>query len=106
MRPPLVGIVLFDDALSHLVKLHRMLRTPRGSMLLVGYGGSGRRSLTKLAAFMCGYGIFEITLSRSYGENEFKEDLKEIYRRLAPPKNKDQQIVFLFTDQHVAEESF
>ena len=106
MRPPLVGIVLFDDALSHLVKLHRMLRTPRGSMLLVGYGGSGRRSLTKLAAFMCGYGIFEITLSRAYGENEFKEDLKEIYRRLAPPKNKDQQIVFLFTDQHVAEESF
>ena len=65
MRPPLVGIVLFDDALSHLVKLHRMLRTPRGSMLLVGYGGSGRRSLTKLAAFMCGYGIFEITLSRA-----------------------------------------
>ncbi|TNJ29738.1 IAD-1alpha dynein heavy chain [Giardia muris] len=106
IRPPLVGIVLFDDALAHLVRIHRALRTPRGSILLVGYGGSGRRSLTRLATFMCGYDIFEITLSRSYGETEFKEDLKDIYRRLAPPQNAHKQLVFLFTDQHVAEEGF
>ena len=57
---PLKNIVLFDDALEHLMRLHRVIRMPRGSALLIGYGGSGRRSLTRLAAFMAGYALFEI----------------------------------------------
>ena len=71
--------------MSHLLRLHKVLRTPRGCSLLVGYGGSGRRSLTRLATFMAGYELFEITLSKSYTEVNFKEDLKELYKKLAPP---------------------
>eukprot|EP00702_Spironucleus_salmonicida_P008256 EST49547.1 Dynein heavy chain [Spironucleus salmonicida] len=106
IKPPLHGIVLFDDAVSHLLRLHKILRTPKGCALLVGYGGSGRRSLTRLATYMAGYELFEIQLSKSYTEVNFKEDLKSLYMRLAPPANINKQITFLFTDQHVADESF
>jgi len=64
----------------------RIIQTPGGCGLLIGYGGSGRRSLTKLATFMAGYKLYEIALSKNYGEDEFKQDLCKIYKEyLAPP---------------------
>lgn len=72
-------LVLFEDALDHVTRIHRIIRMNRGHALLVGVGGSGKQSLTKLAAFAAGYFTFEITLSRGYGEAEFREDLKKLY---------------------------
>jgi len=45
--------------------------------------------------------VFEITLSRGYNETSFREDLKILYNKLGIENKK---VVFLFTDQHVAEE--
>ena len=45
--------------------------------------------------------FFEISLTRGYGENEFREDLKELFKLVAVSPT-----TFLFTDAHVAEESF
>ena len=66
-------------------------------------GGSGKQSLTKLAAFAAGCEVFEITLSRGYDESNFREDLKILYNKLGVEKK---QMVFLFTDAHVAQEGF
>jgi dynein heavy chain len=96
-----MSLVLFKDALKHVTKIHRIIRFPRGCGLLVGFGGSGKQSLTKLATFTACYDVFTISLVRGYKEYDFREDLKLLYKLvLKKPQT------FLFTDAHVAEEGF
>ena len=94
-------LVLFEDALGHLIRIHRILRMPLGNALLIGVGGSGKQSLVNLAAYCAGQSVFTITLIRGYGEEMFREDLKELYKQLST-----REVVFLFTDAHVADEGF
>ncbi|XP_072367150.1 dynein axonemal heavy chain 10 isoform X2 [Scyliorhinus torazame] len=96
-------LVLFDDALEHLTRVHRIVRMDRGHALLVGVGGSGKQSLTKLAAYTANCEMFEIVLSRGYGETNLRDDLKVLYLKLGI---ENKPTVFLFTDAHVAEEGF
>ena len=96
-----MNLVLFNDALEHITKIHRIIRFPKGCGLLVGFGGSGKQSLTRLATFTAGFEIFTISLVRGYKEFDFREDLKNLYKLvLGKPQT------FLFTDSHVAEEGF
>ncbi|TGZ60763.1 hypothetical protein CRM22_008363 [Opisthorchis felineus] len=96
-------MVLFDDAISHLTRIERVIRMDDGHLLLVGVGGSGKQSLTRLAAFAAGFDLFEIQLCRGYGEKEFREELKAVFQRLGM---ENKRTVFMFTDQHVVEEGF
>jgi dynein heavy chain len=98
-----MNLVLFDDAIDHVTKIHRVIRIDQGNALLVGVGGSGKQSLTRLAAFAAGCEVFEIKLSRGYCETHFRDDMKILYNKLGIENKK---VVFMFGDQHVAEEGF
>ncbi|XP_039718441.1 dynein axonemal heavy chain 11 isoform X2 [Pteropus medius] len=96
-------LVLFEDAMQHVCRISRVLQSPQGYALLIGVGGSGKQSLSRLAAYMCSLEVFQITLTEGFGIQELQVDLANLYIRTGA---KNMPTVFLLTDAQVLDESF
>ena len=62
-------LTIFRYLLEHLAHICRILRISGGHGLLVGVGGSGRQSLSRLAASMGGFQVFQPEISKNYGNS-------------------------------------
>ncbi|KAF3859004.1 hypothetical protein F7725_021403 [Dissostichus mawsoni] len=63
-----LNLVLFEDAMAHII-----LESPRGNAAgLVRVGGSGKQSLTRVAAFISNLEVFQISLRRGYSIADLK----------------------------------
>ncbi|KRX00189.1 P-loop containing nucleoside triphosphate hydrolase [Pseudocohnilembus persalinus] len=98
-----INIVLFEDALKMLCKINRIISSPFGHALLIGLGGSGSHTLTRLASYLQEYQTFEIELEADFGNSDWLEFLRVMLRDLVM---KDQGGVFLIGDAQLISEKF
>eukprot|EP00924_Labyrinthula_sp_SR-Ha-C_P002719 maker-scaffold_13-snap-gene-5.1-mRNA-1 protein AED:0.01 eAED:0.01 QI:0/0/0/1/0.66/0.42/7/0/4146 len=98
-----MNLVFFREALLHVSIISRIIKNKRGNALLIGVGGSGKRSLARLATSINEFVFFQIELVRNYGLNEFHEDVKNVMLQTSV---ENKPVVFLFTDSQIVDESF
>ena len=81
-------LVMFRFAVEHTSRIIRIIRQKGGHALLVGMGGSGRQSLTKLATFIANYELFQIEVNKTYSMENWKNDLKKVLKRAGRDANR------------------
>jgi dynein heavy chain len=99
-----MNLVLFDMAMAHVVRIARIIDLPCGNALLVGVGGSGKQSLSRLACFLMSTDVITILVNQSYGMADLQENLREMYRKAAVKPGSPHS--FLMTDGQIANERF
>lgn len=98
-----MNLVLFDDAVLHVARIVRIVKQTGGHALLVGVGGSGKQSLARLAAHICNYSVFQITINQHYSMLDFKGDLQSMYQKAGV---KQEGVLFLLTDAQINNEKY
>ena len=75
-----IEIVLFEEAIKHVLRVVRVITMPQGHLLFVGLGGLGRKLLLRLAAFIAGFELKSVERQASFGVKEWREGLVEVMR--------------------------
>uniref|UniRef100_A0A8C9SX66 Dynein axonemal heavy chain 3 n=1 Tax=Scleropages formosus TaxID=113540 RepID=A0A8C9SX66_SCLFO len=98
-----MSLVMFKFAIEHISRICRVLKQDNGHLLLVGIGGSGRQSATKLGTFINDYDLFQIEITKNYGIPDWKDDLKKVMLKAGL---QGKRTVFLFNDSQIKDEAF
>ena len=67
-------------------------------VVIVGIGGSGRQSASRLAAFMADYELFQIEITKNYTVSDWRDDLRRMMRKAG---EEGTSMVFLFGDHQI-----
>jgi dynein heavy chain len=100
----IMNLVMFEQAIRHVLRIARIMLFPGGHALLIGVGGSGKQSLSRLASYIVNYPIYTIAVTSDYSMNDFKEFLKEIYRKAAVKPG--EPVIFMLNDTQIVDEKF
>lgn len=98
-----MDLVFFNDCIHHLARIARILRQERGNAMLVGVGGSGRRSMAMFGASINEMNTFQIEITKSYSEKDWHENIRDLLKKCAI---EEQKMQFLFSDSQIVFGSF
>ncbi|KAF6216101.1 hypothetical protein GE061_000439 [Apolygus lucorum] len=92
-----MDLILFEDALEHLTRIHRSLRQTRGHIVLIGAANSGKRSLTKLASYTALCHVTTLTLRRYHSHDFFRNTISTQLEEIG---TLNRCTTFLITTEH------
>ncbi len=93
-----LSLVMFNSSVQNVLRVARVLRQTRGHALLVGPSGSGRRALTRMAAFLEGMETVEADNSMRSNIEEWRRTLVGMLRRAGVSQ---ERITFFFADSFI-----
>ena len=96
-----IDVVFFNDALKNLSRIHRILMMSSGHALLIGEGGSGRHSLSRMASYLAKYEEFQIKITKNYSPKQFQADIQDLFLRIV---QRNQAFTFIFSDNEITSE--
>jgi dynein heavy chain len=85
------------QAIENIIKIVRVLSVQFGHLLLVGVGGSGRKSLAQIGSFIC---LQNETFS--IDQRQFQEEMQKLMRMVGVEQK---ATAFVFSDTQVEKES-
>lgn len=95
------SFVLFDDAINHIIRITRVIEMRRRSIILVGIGGSGKRSLSKAAASAANAKFIHSSTGTGYTVATFFDDLRSGLRESGI---KGKSVCFMLSDSDISDD--
>lgn len=77
-RKDSMSIIIFDFAVTQILKICRILRLDKSHGVLIGLGGSGRQTLTKLSSYIMGQQPVSLEVHKAYNQDKWRTDIKKI----------------------------
>eukprot|EP01041_Mallomonas_annulata_P000386 gene386-700_t len=99
----MMDLVLFEQAVEHVTRISRIIFNPQGNAMLIGVGGSGKQSLSRLAAYINNYETRQLQVTGSFKVDDLLEAFREMFKSAGV---KGIQIMFLMTDTQVVDDRF
>jgi dynein heavy chain len=97
-------LVFFEVAIDHFLRVFRVMRYPRGNMMLVGIEGLGKQSLTRLSAFILDHLFRELEMKSDFTVEGFKQWIRETVLNpcAGPDAGKDgKKTTFMIVDNQI-----
>lgn len=98
-----MNLTIFQYAIEHISRICRIFKQPRSHALLIGIGGIGRQSYTRLAAHIMDFELFQIELTQHFSINNWNEFLKNMILRIS---YNEQNGVFIISDSQLIYDQF
>ena len=76
---------------------YSVLKQPESHTMIVGVGGSGRQSLSRLATHISGYEFYQFEMGKDDGFKEWRDNLKNVLKKTSLTIN--QNVLFLYENQ-------
>ncbi|KAF4030914.1 Dynein heavy chain C-terminal domain [Phytophthora infestans] len=99
----MMNLELFDNAMEHVTRICRIIGNPGGNAMLIGVGGSGKQSLSRLASHICGFDVRQLSVTSNFRIEDLKESLAEMFKIAGV---QGLPLVFLMTDSQIVNERF
>ena len=97
-----IQLVLHSTLLDHILRIDRVLKQPQGHLILVGPHASGKRAISKFAAWINGLTVEQLSVRRGFTLDNFDDFLRKILLRCL----EGEKLCVLIDEASVVEASF